>query len=300
MTISAILRRVGNLRLVNCRLFSFDGRLSLKSHYETLGVSVSASKKEIREGYIKKSKLCHPDLNPSDESLHKKFLAVQEAYDVLSCDVKKREYDFDNVPSRPRPTTSSSSQYDHLYNRQSASWNAKDDNFGEKEKGRAFWTDPEYRKQHRNATWTPKERNRLFTRVIFSWLVAMSLCVYAYTSYIMNQKEALTRRQQVMSQYRSIRTVANSRSSAETMEAMKSSMIEGKDTHKTNSDGKDDWATANVRSTSLLHLVDDCVHTLLKYFNDFLILNWIQSRYLEPLGCNLGLVLLQQWVNEII
>ena len=57
MTISAILRRVGNLRLVNCRLFSFDGRLSLKSHYETLGVSVSASKKEIREGYIKKSKV---------------------------------------------------------------------------------------------------------------------------------------------------------------------------------------------------------------------------------------------------
>ena len=50
------------------------------------------------------AQLCHPDLNPSDESLHKKFLAVQEAYDVLSCDVKKREYDFDNVPSRPRPT----------------------------------------------------------------------------------------------------------------------------------------------------------------------------------------------------
>jgi len=246
MTFSSILRRVGNSGLLstklNCRLFSFDGRLLLKSHYETLGVSVSASKKEIREGYIKKSKLCHPDLNPSDESLHKKFLAVQEAYDVLSCDVKKREYDLDYVPSRPRPTTSSSSssQYDHLYNRQSASWNAKDESFGEKEKDRAFWTDPEYRKQHRNATWTPKERNRLFTRVIFTWLVAMSLCVYAYTSYIMNQKEALTRQQRVMSQYRTIRTVANSRSSAETIEALKSSKIEGKDHHITNSDSEDD------------------------------------------------------------
>ena len=62
-----------------------------------LGLSLSNSPSSSAQ-------LCHPDLNPSDESLHKKFLAVQEAYDVLSCDVKKREYDFDNVPSRPRPT----------------------------------------------------------------------------------------------------------------------------------------------------------------------------------------------------
>jgi len=85
------------LRLPSSPFFSRDLATSSnlnKSHYETLGVPSSASKKEIRDAYIEKSKLCHPDNDPLDSTLHVKFLAVQEAYDILSTDAKRKEYDF--------------------------------------------------------------------------------------------------------------------------------------------------------------------------------------------------------------
>jgi len=75
------------------RFFSARASSTRKSHYETLNVTANASKKEIRDAYIQKSKLYHPDNDPSDPSLHEKFVAIQEAYDVLSSDQKRREYD---------------------------------------------------------------------------------------------------------------------------------------------------------------------------------------------------------------
>jgi len=84
-------------RLPSSPFFSRDLATSSnlnKSHYEILGVPSSASKKEIRDAYIEKSKLCHPDHDPLDSTLHVKFLAVQEAYDILSTDTKRKEYDF--------------------------------------------------------------------------------------------------------------------------------------------------------------------------------------------------------------
>jgi len=66
---------------------------SLKCHYEILGLQKSALQDEIRNAYIEKTKLYHPDLNPEDESLHLKFQKVIEAYSVLSDDVKRQEYD---------------------------------------------------------------------------------------------------------------------------------------------------------------------------------------------------------------
>lgn len=72
-----------------------------KCHYETLGIEKTASVKEIRNAYLKKSKLCHPDLNPDDETLHAKFVVVNEAYSVLGDKAKKEEYD---VGSTSRPS----------------------------------------------------------------------------------------------------------------------------------------------------------------------------------------------------
>lgn len=63
-----------------------------RDYYEVLGVSKTASKDEIKSAYRKLAKQYHPDLNKSPDA-PKKFEEVQEAYDVLFDDNKRRQYD---------------------------------------------------------------------------------------------------------------------------------------------------------------------------------------------------------------
>jgi molecular chaperone DnaJ len=64
-----------------------------KDYYETLGVSRSADAEEIRKSYRKLARKYHPDLNPGDKAAEDRFKKVQEAYDVLSDDEKRKTYD---------------------------------------------------------------------------------------------------------------------------------------------------------------------------------------------------------------
>ncbi len=66
--------------------------MAKRDFYEVLGVSKSASKDEIRSAYRKLAKKYHPDIN-HDPDAPKMFEEVQEAYDVLSDDAKRRQYD---------------------------------------------------------------------------------------------------------------------------------------------------------------------------------------------------------------
>jgi len=77
---------------------------SNKDYYETLGVSRSAEADEIRKAYRKLARKFHPDLNPGDKAAEERFKKVQEAYDILSDDNKKKVYDqygfySDNIPA---------------------------------------------------------------------------------------------------------------------------------------------------------------------------------------------------------
>jgi len=61
-----------------------------KDYYAVLGVSSTATDKEITRAYRKLAKQYHPDANPGSED---RFKEISAAYDVLGDEAKRKEYD---------------------------------------------------------------------------------------------------------------------------------------------------------------------------------------------------------------
>ena len=64
-----------------------------EDYYNLLNVSKSASADEIKKAYRKLAIKWHPDKNKGDASAEEKFKKISEAYDVLSDDKKRSQYD---------------------------------------------------------------------------------------------------------------------------------------------------------------------------------------------------------------
>src|SRR5687768_17475006 len=67
--------------------------MAKKDYYQILGVKKDAKADEIKKAYRRLARKHHPDVNPNDKASEEKFKEVQEAYDILSDEKKRKVFD---------------------------------------------------------------------------------------------------------------------------------------------------------------------------------------------------------------
>lgn len=67
--------------------------MNKNDYYDTLGVSRSASTADIKAAYRKIAMKNHPDRNPNNKEAEETFKKATEAYEVLSDEAKRKQYD---------------------------------------------------------------------------------------------------------------------------------------------------------------------------------------------------------------
>lgn len=82
--------------------------VQFKDYYKTLGVTKSATAKEIKSAYRKLAREWHPDVNPTrKKQAEERFKEISEAYEVLGDAQKRKTYDSLGSDwqqrARPRP-----------------------------------------------------------------------------------------------------------------------------------------------------------------------------------------------------
>ncbi len=66
---------------------------NFKDYFKILGISRNATDQEIKSAFRKLARKFHPDLNPKDNKAESKFKEINEAYEILSDQAKKKSYE---------------------------------------------------------------------------------------------------------------------------------------------------------------------------------------------------------------
>lgn len=67
--------------------------MAKRDYYEVLGVPKTATQNELKKAFYKLAKKYHPDTHPGDKEAEEKFKEANEAYQVLSDEQKRAQYD---------------------------------------------------------------------------------------------------------------------------------------------------------------------------------------------------------------
>ncbi|XP_051995752.1 dnaJ homolog subfamily A member 3, mitochondrial-like [Xyrauchen texanus] len=79
---------------ITCKLsFHTSAPFNKQDFYQILGVSRTATQKDIKKAYYQMAKKYHPDTNKDDPQAKEKFAQLAEAYEVLSDEGKRKQYD---------------------------------------------------------------------------------------------------------------------------------------------------------------------------------------------------------------
>ena len=85
-------QRLKILTLLNSQLKN-PKNMAFIDYYKILGVSKTATEKEIKASYRKLARKYHPDLNPDNKKAELKFKEINEANQVLSDPENRKKYD---------------------------------------------------------------------------------------------------------------------------------------------------------------------------------------------------------------
>ncbi|XP_058452610.1 dnaJ homolog subfamily C member 30, mitochondrial [Malaya genurostris] len=88
--VNIIGKTVGHLRTQRC--IGLYAAL-MRSHYDSLGLTPSATQNDIKQAYYNLSKQYHPDRNKGSDTAAEKFHAISEAYEVLGNYRLRKLYD---------------------------------------------------------------------------------------------------------------------------------------------------------------------------------------------------------------
>ena len=72
--------------------------------YEVLGIKKVASQADVKKAHRSLAKKHHPDLNPGDKASEEAFRKVQSAYNILSDEEKRRQYDAGEIDAEGKET----------------------------------------------------------------------------------------------------------------------------------------------------------------------------------------------------
>ncbi|MEE9303750.1 MAG: DnaJ C-terminal domain-containing protein [Thiotrichaceae bacterium] len=86
-----------------------------KNYYKTLGVEQKASAKEIKSAYRQLARKYHPDVS-KESNAEERFKSINEAYDVLGDDKKKKSYDEQLSYASSHSSSHSGSNQDGAFN----------------------------------------------------------------------------------------------------------------------------------------------------------------------------------------
>ena len=95
-----------------------------KDYFKILGISRNATDQEIKSAFRKLARQFHPDLHPHDENAESEFKEINEAYEILSDEAKKKSYEqylgywFKNRAGKSRDsyTENNDNQFDEYLN----------------------------------------------------------------------------------------------------------------------------------------------------------------------------------------